>query len=103
VPIIAPSLEHHLTMNEDLITECLVQGKGHILMGSLGSCSRLTWSCTLSQHTHHPRIVDRVPWNEYLEDRTSSKLRGCSKLGLARISTTIGELIAVAPEAGSDF
>jgi hypothetical protein len=41
VPIIAPNLEHHLTMNEDPITECLVQGNDHILRGGSRPCSRL--------------------------------------------------------------
>jgi hypothetical protein len=54
VPIIAPGLEHHLTMNEDPITECLVQGKGHILRDGPGPCSRLTWFCTLNHHTPPP-------------------------------------------------
>jgi hypothetical protein len=41
VPIIAPGLERHLIMNEDLITGCLVQGKDHILKGGLVPCIRL--------------------------------------------------------------
>jgi hypothetical protein len=36
VPIIAPGLEHHLTINNDPVAECLVQEKGHILRDGPG-------------------------------------------------------------------
>jgi hypothetical protein len=54
VHIITPGLEHHLIMNEDSITECLVQGKDHILRGGLRPCSRLAGSSTLSLHAPPP-------------------------------------------------
>jgi hypothetical protein len=41
VLIIAPALEHHLIMNEDPITEFLLQGKDHILRGGPVPCNRL--------------------------------------------------------------